>query len=67
MKEIVNTQKIIEYIDVNNLTKTDFCKLCKISISTFNRILSGKDFYLATLFKIAKIMQVNVCNLFNTK
>lgn len=64
MKDIINTQKIKEYISANNLTKTKFCKLCKISISTLNRIFSGDNFYLDALFKIAKIMQVNVYTLF---
>ena len=51
--------KIIElYIKENNLSIAEFCKLCKISPSTYKRIKDNKDFRLNALFKIAKIMNL---------
>ncbi len=65
MENVVDVRKIKEFQKGNGLSKTSFCKLCKISVATLNRIYSGKDFYLITLFKIAKAMGVRVCELFN--
>ncbi len=65
MENVVNVQKIKRYVEKNSLTKSSFCKLCKISVATLNRIYGGKDFYLCALFKIAKAMGVRVCELFN--
>lgn len=65
MKDIINTQVIKDYIITNKLTKTDFCKLCEISVSTLNRLFSGEDIYITTLFKIAKVMKVSIYLLFN--
>ncbi|MBD5100703.1 MAG: helix-turn-helix transcriptional regulator [Clostridiales bacterium] len=55
-----NSQLIIAYIENNNLTKKEFCQQCKISISTFYKIINGKNINLISLFKIAKIMNVPV-------
>ncbi|MDE7394871.1 MAG: helix-turn-helix domain-containing protein [Clostridiales bacterium] len=66
MKNPVNTQRINEYIKKNGLTATDFCQKCKISILTFNQISAGKDFELIALFRIARVMEVDICDLFNS-
>ena len=34
-------EAIIKYLKENNLTKTQFCKLCNISIYTLNNLLKG--------------------------
>ena len=60
INEKLNTQIIIEYIENNNLTKKEFCQQCKISISTFYKIINGKNFNLISLFKIAKIIEVPI-------
>ena len=60
----LNTKLIFDYIKNNNLTKKDFCSQCKISASTFYRIINGKDFRLVALFKIAKIMNLNLYQFF---
>ncbi len=65
MENKINTEKISDYIGAHNLTKTAFCKLCRISISTFNRILSGENFFINALFKIARVMKVEVYTLCN--
>lgn len=63
MYNAVNTTIIDSYIKANNLSKTKFCKLCKISVDTFNRIITNRDFYLVSLFRIAKTMNVYLCEL----
>ena len=67
LKDTVNTKLIEEYIKSNNLTKTKFCKQCKISYSTLMRILNNGDFYITALFNIAKVMNVKVHSLFITE
>lgn len=64
MEGAVNTTIIDSYIKANNLSKTQFCKLCKISVSTLNRIMTNNNFNLISLFRIAKTMDVHICKLF---
>lgn len=54
MINLLNTKMITDYITTNHLTKREFCKQCKISITTFYRIMKGKNFNLIALFRIAK-------------
>lgn len=65
IKNCINKELIEGYIKEHNLTKTKFCKMCKISYSTLTRILNDYDFYLIALFRIARVMEVEVYNLFN--
>ena len=67
IKNNINVKLIKEYINNNNLSKTKFCKQCKISYSTLMRILNNGDFYIIALFKIARVMNVKVYNLFYTE
>lgn len=64
MNNAVNTKMIYDYIKDNNLSKTEFCKLCKIGVSTLNRIMTNNNFNLISIFRIAKTMRVKVCELF---
>ena len=64
MKELVKTYIIKDYIKEKNLTKTEFYKRCKISIYTLNKILSRKNFEISALFKIAKVLELEVYQLF---
>lgn len=52
----VRIKKIIEkYIFENKLTKNDFCKSCRISYSTLNKILKNNlNINLLSLLKITK-------------
>ncbi len=63
MDNAVKTALINSYIKANNLSKTKFCKLCKISVYTFNKIMTNQDFDMVNLFRIAKIMGVHICKL----
>ncbi len=65
MKDKLNVEIIEEYIKTNNLTIKDFCKQCNISISTFYRIMHGKDFNLLSLFRIAKKINVPIHEFFS--
>lgn len=61
---IFNSRTIFEYIENNNLTHKEFCNHCGISISTFYRILNGKNCNLISLFKISRKVNVPLHKLF---
>jgi len=63
-KITLNTQPIFNYIKNNNLTIKDFCEKCKINVSTFYRIINGKNCELVSLFKITKKIKVSIHMLF---
>ena len=67
MNEKINIQLIETFIKENKLSKTRFCKLCKISPRSYQKIVSG-DFRirLTSLFKIARTLRVPICTLFYT-
>lgn len=64
MNNVINTAIIEKYLKDNSLSKTKFCKMCKIQVSTYNRILSDKVFGIVALFKMAKVMNIQVHKLF---
>lgn len=52
----------------NNLSKKSFCKLCKISYETLQKILYNQyNFRVNAIFKVAKFLNVEVTELFNEK
>ncbi|MBR2614855.1 MAG: helix-turn-helix transcriptional regulator [Clostridia bacterium] len=61
----LNTKPILNYLEKNNLSKTDFCKKCNISLQTLNNILTGKNFKFKTLFKIARQIDCYIKDFFN--
>ena len=65
INKIVKTDLITNYIKENNLSKTSFCKICKIAPSTYKKILDNDtNFGIVALFKIARVMNIPVCKLF---
>jgi len=62
---IINTEKIENFRLKNNFTKKGFCEMCKIGTNTYQRILTGQDFYVVAIFKIARVMKVHAYTLFN--
>ncbi len=64
MNNAVNIKIIDNYIKENKLNKTKFCKLCKISVYTFNKIMTNDNCQLIALFKIAKTMSIQIWELF---
>lgn len=49
----------------NKVTKTVFCKKCNISYNTLKKILKNQtNFRIVALFKVAKVLKTNICDLF---
>lgn len=66
MKNTIKTELIENFINAKHLTKSKFCKMCKISLSTLNKILAnGENFRIIALFKIAKVLNIHIYQLFN--
>ena len=66
MKDLIKAEIIERYLQENNISKTKFCKLCKINIKTLNKILSNNtNFELIALFRIANVINVQVYQMFN--
>ena len=64
MKKIIKVHIIEKFMKDNNLSKTKFCKMCRISLATYDKILQNKTNYrIVALFKVARIIKVNVYNL----
>lgn len=64
MKKSINTVIIEDYRIKNKLTKKTFCELCQISVATYNRILKCENVHLIAIFKIAKVLNVQIHKLF---
>ena len=66
MKNEVKTEIIKKFIRDNKISKTAFCKMCKISPSTLKKIMNKEDNYgIIALFKIAKVIKIQVYQMFN--
>ena len=66
MQTTIKTELIENYLKENNLSKTKFCKICKISYSTYKKIMSSdNNFGVIALFRIAKILNIEVYKMFN--
>lgn len=64
LKDVIKTEVFEDYMKEHNLTKTKFCQLCEIGVQTFNRIISRQNFRISALFKIAKVIKVEVWQMF---
>lgn len=42
MENAINTDAIEEYINTNNLTKSEFCRKCNISVKAYGKLLQRK-------------------------
>lgn len=66
MKNTIKTELIENFIKENNLSKSKFCKKCKISQSTLNKIMTNSEnFRIIALFKIARVLKIQVFEMFN--
>ena len=66
MKNTIKTKLIENFIKENNLSKSKFCKMCKISQSTLNKIITNNEnFRIIALFKIARVLKIQVFEMFN--
>lgn len=64
LKDVIKTEIFENYMKEHNLTKSKFCKLCGISEQTFNKIISRQNFRVSALFKIARVIKVEVFEMF---
>ena len=66
MKNTIKIEIIKNFMIKNKISKTAFCKICKISPSTLNKIMTkGDNFRIIALFKIARVIKIQVYQLFN--
>ena len=64
MNSKLNINIISEYIRNNDLSQTGFCKQCKISYTTFRKIVQSDYINPVPLCKIAKVMNIDVHQFF---
>ena len=63
-QQIIDTQKITRFLYDKCWSKFTFCKECKISRVTFDKIMNNaQKIKLTTMFKIARVMNVPVTQL----
>lgn len=66
MKNTIKVELIENFIKDNNLSKSKFCEMCKISQSTLNKIITNNEnFRIIALFKIARVLKIQVFEMFN--
>ena len=66
MKNFIKKSLIEDYLKEKNLSRETFAKICRISFKTLNNILSGrKSFYISDVFKISKVLEVDMTELFD--
>ncbi len=58
-KEIIET-----YLKENKLSKTEFCKLCGITSYTLMHVMNNGNYKINALFKIARVLKLQVYQLF---
>lgn len=65
MKERIKTEIFLNYMEKEGLSKTAFCKKCKISYHTLQKILNNDwNFRFTALFRIARVIKVEVYQMF---
>ena len=62
----IKTELIENYRKEHNLSKTAFCKLCKIGIQTLNKIMRDDYNNVIPMIKIAGIIKVKFSQLIET-
>ena len=65
MKDKFKKEIIENYLIENKISKTEFCKLCGISVYTLEKITNNKDYDISALFKIAKVVKIKVYQMFD--
>lgn len=63
MNYLIKIDLIKFYIKENNLSKTSFCNQCRIGTKTLSNIFASKEVKLTALLKIARLMNVGLCEL----
>ncbi len=66
MKNIINVDVINNYLKENKMTKKELCEKSKISIGVLYKILANKNFSIVSIFKLAKTIDIRVCEMFKS-
>ena len=65
---IFKTELIANYMKSNNLSKNKFCKLCKISPQSFDKIFDcNLTVGLKVVYKITRTIDIRLCEFFCDK
>ncbi len=64
MKIEFKKEVVEKYLRTNKITKTKFCKLCGISAHTLEKVMNNKNYRITALFKIAKVIKIEVHQMF---
>lgn len=68
MKITFKKELFKNFMKENNLSVTKFCKLCKIDVSVYYKIMNDKtNFRINVLFKIAKVLKIQVYQMFKSE
>ncbi|MBQ9117752.1 MAG: helix-turn-helix transcriptional regulator [Clostridia bacterium] len=68
MKNEIKIELIKNFMEDNNLSKNRFCEMCKISLDSYQKIMRNDfDFSIRVLFRVAKILGVEVFEMFSWK
>ena len=63
--KLINKELIERFMSDNNLSKSAFCRLCKISHQTFDKIMGNEEsLTLSPVFKIARVMKIHIKDIF---
>ena len=60
----IDTNLIKWYLEENNLSVTQFCKICKITPTTYKKIMANENLDFIALYKIARVIKINVYQMF---
>lgn len=65
MTNKVNTQKILEFMEQEKMSRNAFRKACRLSYATLNHILDvSQNVDIKSLFKIARVINCYIENFF---
>lgn len=68
MKERIKTELIEKYMDENDVSLEEFCKISNICKSDIQKIfVQDFDFGIDVIFKLAKVLKIEVFELFEKK
>lgn len=68
MKERIKTELIEKYMDENDVSLEEFCRISNICKSDIQKIfVQDFDFGIDVIFKLAKVLNIEVFELFEKK
>ena len=65
MKNMIKVEIIEKFMLENNISKTKFCKMCKISPNTLNKIMANNFNFEITALFMSKTLEINASNWYN--